>query len=49
MRHVLQAVNPALHLRYVGRESSAAPACGYMSTHLEEQKQFIDEALNTDS
>ena len=49
MRHVLQHVNPMIHLRYVGRASSAAPACGYMSTHLEEQKQFIDEALNSDS
>ncbi len=48
MRHVLQRINPMLHLRYVGREGSAAPACGYMSTHLEEQKRFIDEALNTD-
>jgi 2-oxoglutarate dehydrogenase E1 component len=30
---------------YVGRVSSAAPACGYMSLHLEEQKAFINEAL----
>jgi 2-oxoglutarate dehydrogenase E1 component len=45
MRHVLQGIDPMLHLRYVGRVSSAAPACGYMSAHLEEQKQFIDEAL----
>ena len=49
MRHVLQHIDPMIHLRYVGRASSAAPACGYMSTHLEEQKQFIDEALNSDS
>ena len=45
MRHVLQGIDPMLHLRYVGRAGSAAPACGYMSAHLEEQKQFIDEAL----
>ena len=31
MRHVLQGIDPMLHLRYVGRISSAAPACGYMS------------------
>ena len=49
MRHVLQGIDPMLHLRYVGRISSAAPACGYMSTHLEEQKQFIDEALAPDA
>jgi len=47
MRQVLQRIDPMLHLRYVGRAASAAPACGYMSTHLEEQKQFIDEALGT--
>jgi 2-oxoglutarate dehydrogenase E1 component len=40
---------PQLHLSYVGRESSAAPASGYMSVHLEEQKQFIDQALTLDS
>jgi 2-oxoglutarate dehydrogenase E1 component len=49
MRHVLQRIDPMLHLRYVGRAASAAPACGYMSAHLEEQKQFIDEALSPNS
>ena len=49
MRHVLQRIDPMLHLRYVGRAASAAPACGYMTTHLEEQKQFIDEALSPNS
>ena len=49
MRHVLQRINPELHLRYVGRAASAAPACGYMSVHVEEQKQFIDEALSPNS
>jgi 2-oxoglutarate dehydrogenase E1 component len=49
MRHVLQRIDPMLHLRYVGRAASAAPACGYMSAHLEEQKQFIDEALSPSS
>ena len=46
MRHVIQRTHPQLHLSYVGRESSAAPAAGYMSVHLEEQKKFIDEALS---
>ena len=49
MRHVIQRTHPQLHLSYVGRESSAAPAAGYMSVHLEEQKKFIDEALSFDS
>ena len=49
MRHVIQRLMPQLHLSYVGRESSAAPASGYMSVHLEEQKQFIDQALTLDS
>ena len=49
MRHAIQRTHPQLHLSYVGRESSAAPAAGYMSVHLEEQKKFIDEALSFDS
>jgi 2-oxoglutarate dehydrogenase E1 component len=49
MRHVMQRTHPQLHLSYIGRESSAAPAAGYMSVHLEEQKKFIDEALSFDS
>ena len=49
MRHVIQRLKPELHLSFVGRESSAAPASGYMSVHLEEQKQFIDQALTIDS
>jgi 2-oxoglutarate dehydrogenase E1 component len=32
-------------VEYTGRISSAAPACGYMSLHLEEQKQLINQAL----
>ena len=49
MRHIIQRLKPELHLGYVGRESSAAPASGYMSVHLEEQKQFINQALTLDS
>ncbi|MGB2218454.1 MAG: 2-oxoglutarate dehydrogenase E1 component, partial [Porticoccaceae bacterium] len=49
MRHVIQHLNPKLNLRFVGRESSAAPASGYMSVHLEEQKKFINQALTFDS
>jgi 2-oxoglutarate dehydrogenase E1 component len=49
MRHAIQRTHSQSHLSYVGRESSAAPAAGYMSVHLEEQKKFIDEALSFDS
>ncbi len=45
LRRVLHRYNPALYLHYVGREASAAPAAGYMSTHLEEQQRFVNEAL----
>jgi 2-oxoglutarate dehydrogenase E1 component len=36
-------------LNYAGRDGSAAPASGYMSVHLDEQKKFINEALTFDS
>jgi len=37
--------NSHFYLEYAGRDASAAPAVGYMSTHNEEQKEFIDKAL----
>lgn len=49
MKRVISNINPELRLTYVGRESSAAPASGYMSVHLQEQKRFIDEALSFDN
>ncbi len=33
------------HLKYAGREASAAPACGYMSTHVEQQEQLVNDAF----
>ncbi len=49
-QHFLRAaavrLSEDLSLEYVGRSSSAAPASGYMSVHLEEQKKFIEEALD---
>ena len=49
-QHFLRAaavrLSEDLSLEYVGRRSSAAPASGYMSVHLEEQKKFIEEALD---
>ncbi len=48
MRRVIHNLNPQIYLGYVGREPSAAPAAGYMSTHLEEQNKFINEALTVE-
>ena len=46
MRRSLAAhPNKTLNLRYAGREASAAPACGYMSTHAQQQQQLVDDAL----
>jgi 2-oxoglutarate dehydrogenase E1 component len=45
MRRVIQRHKVDVYLRYVGRESSAAPAAGYMALHLEQMQKLIDEAL----
>ena len=45
MRNALQRLNPKLHLQYAGREPSAAPACGHMSVHIEEQKKLVNDAF----
>ena len=46
MRHVVSDVyGKAIHLDYVGRDPSAAPAGGYMSAHIEEEKRFVNKAL----
>lgn len=42
----LKETHPGIEVGYAGRISSAAPACGYMSLHLEEQQALINEALN---
>ncbi len=46
IRKAIHASNSPLYLRYVGRPARAAPAGGYMSMHLEEQKKFVNEALD---
>ncbi|MAT92891.1 MAG: 2-oxoglutarate dehydrogenase E1 component [Halioglobus sp.] len=45
MRRVIHRHKVDVYLRYVGRDSSAAPAAGYMALHLEQLEKFIDEAL----
>jgi len=45
MRRVIQRHKVDVYLRYVGRDSSAAAAAGYMALHIEQLEQFIDEAL----
>jgi len=45
MRNALQRLNPKLYLQYAGREASAAPACGHMSVHIEEQKKLVNDAF----
>jgi len=45
MRRVINDVDLSLYLMYAGREAAAAPAAGYMSTHLEQQNKFVNEAL----
>ncbi|MDB2384415.1 2-oxoglutarate dehydrogenase E1 component [Endozoicomonas sp.] len=44
-RSVAVHVNQSLQLNYAGRDGSAAPACGYMSMHVEEQRKLIDDAF----
>ncbi len=46
MKRALERVNSDAFLRYAGRSASSAPACGYMSTHIDEQNKFINAALD---
>ena len=45
MRRVISRHRSDVYLHYVGRESSAAPAAGYMALHVMQQEKFINEAL----
>ena len=49
MRKVVQMVDPKLSLVVASRPASAAPACGYMSVHLEEQRYLVSQALGLES
>ena len=45
-RSVSAHANASLHLKYAGRAGSAAPACGYMSIHVREQEQLVNDAFS---
>jgi 2-oxoglutarate dehydrogenase E1 component len=45
MRKVIQAQNASLEVTVASRPASAAPACGYISVHLEEQRLLVAQAL----
>jgi 2-oxoglutarate dehydrogenase E1 component len=45
MRAALHRLNPKLYLDYAGRDASAAPAAGYMSVHVEQQKKLVNDAF----
>ena len=49
MRSAIGKCDESLYLHYAGRKAMAAPASGYMSSHLEEQTRFINEALGLTS
>ncbi len=45
MRRVLKQIDSKIYLRYAGRKSSAAPAAGYISVHVEEQNALVNKAF----
>jgi len=45
MRRVIYEHKRDVYLRYVGRDSSASPAAGFMALHLKQMEKFINEAL----
>lgn len=44
-RAIAQHSNKQIQLQHAGRDASAAPACGYMSIHMEQQQQLVASAL----
>jgi len=48
MRRVIKEINEKIYLRYAGRKSSAAPAAGYISVHVEEQNALVNQAFDVE-
>ncbi|SES86650.1 2-oxoglutarate dehydrogenase E1 component [Thalassotalea agarivorans] len=46
--HFRAAIPQGTYLTYAGRPASAAPAVGYMSVHVKQQKALVDDALNVE-
>jgi 2-oxoglutarate dehydrogenase E1 component len=44
--HLFENLEKGQKLAYAGRAASASPAAGYMSTHIEQQKAFIEQAFS---
>lgn len=45
IRRLIHSLYPSLYLHYSGREASAAAAAGYMSLHVLQQDQLVQDAL----
>ncbi len=45
LRRIVQKHKVDVHLRYVGRESSASAAAGHSALHFRQQETFVNEAL----
>ena len=45
---VAQNLNPEITLIFAGRDSSAAPATGYISLHNQQQEVLLEQAFNSD-
>ena len=43
--HFHEALPDGVTLRYAGRPASASPAVGYISVHLKQQKELVEDAL----
>jgi len=48
MRRVVKEISEKIYLRYAGRKSSAAPAAGYISVHIEEQNALVSQAFGVE-
>ncbi len=46
LHHFKAAIEPQHTIYYAGRDASASPAAGYLSTHREQQTKLIDDALS---